>query len=71
MAELTLGFWRYLAASRYLTALWTPALYAAFPNGPADKRQAQRQVDQHLKNLASGPQPGGASRADPSTRFGP
>lgn len=51
VAELTLGFWRYLAASRYLTALWTPALFEAFPNGPADKRQRQRRVDRHLKDL--------------------
>lgn len=51
VAELNLGFWRYLAASRYLTAMWTPALYRAFPAGPADKLQAQRQVDRHLKNL--------------------
>lgn len=51
VAELTLGFWRYLAASRYLTALWTPALFRAFPNGPADKLQGQRQVDRHLQNL--------------------
>jgi hypothetical protein len=51
VAELTLGFWRYLAASRYLTALWTPALFRAFPDGPSDKLQEQRQVDRHLKNL--------------------
>jgi len=51
VAELSLGFWRYLAASRYLTALWTPALYSAFPAGPGDKLQAQRQVDLHLRNL--------------------
>jgi len=51
VAELSLGFWRYLAASRYLTALWTPALYAAFPAGPGDKLEAQRQVDRCLKNL--------------------
>lgn len=51
VAELSLGFWRYLAASRYLTALWTPALYLAFPDGPADKREQQRQVDRNLKNL--------------------
>ena len=51
VAELTLGFWRYLAASRYLTALWTPALFRAFPAGPSDKLQQQRQVDHHLKNL--------------------
>ena len=51
VAELTLGFWRYLAASRYLTALWTPALFESFGSGPADKLQQQRQVDRHLKNL--------------------
>ena len=51
VAELSLGFWRYLAASRYLTALWTPALYGAFPHAPGDKRQQQRHVDRHLKDL--------------------
>lgn len=51
VAELTLGFWRYLAAPRYLTALWTPALYRAFKHGPDDKLRRQRRVDQHLKNL--------------------
>lgn len=51
VAELTLGFWRYLAATRYLTTLWTPTLYSAFPAGPTDKLQQQRQVDRHLKNL--------------------
>lgn len=29
VAELSLGFWRYLAASRYLTSLWVPALHNA------------------------------------------
>ncbi|MFT4187545.1 MAG: hypothetical protein QM621_03095 [Aeromicrobium sp.] len=51
VAELTLGFWRYLAASRYLTSLWTPALHRAFPGGPSDKLTRQRHVDRHLKNL--------------------
>lgn len=51
VAELTLGFWRYLVASRYLTTMWTPALHRAFRHGPADKLQRQRRVDQHLKNL--------------------
>lgn len=51
VAELTLGFWRYLAASRYLTTLWTPTLFAAFPAGPGDKRQRQRLVERHLKDL--------------------
>ena len=58
VAELTLGFWRYLAATRYLTTLWTPALYSAFPAGPSDKLQQQRQVDRHLRTYslyATGP----------------
>ena len=51
VAELTLGFWRYLAASRYLTALWTPALHSAFPHGTADKLRQQQQVDHLLRDL--------------------
>lgn len=51
VAELTLGFWRYLAASRYLTVLWTPALHSAFPHGTADKLRQQRQVDHLLRDL--------------------
>lgn len=51
VAELSLGFWRYLAASRYLTSLWTPTLFGAFPHGPADKLQRQRQVDRRLQSL--------------------
>ncbi len=34
VAELTLGFWRYLAASRYLAALWTPALFGRLLRDP-------------------------------------
>ncbi|HXL93420.1 MAG TPA: hypothetical protein VN969_31200 [Streptosporangiaceae bacterium] len=33
VAELHFGFWRYLLASKYYTALWVPALSAAFPAG--------------------------------------
>lgn len=51
VAELSLGFWRYLAASRYLTTLWTPALFRAFPAGPDDKLHQQRQVDRNLHDL--------------------
>jgi len=45
VAELNLGFWRYLASKRYLTTLWTPALSRAFPNGPSDPLQRLREVD--------------------------
>ncbi len=34
IADLSLGFWRYLVESRYLTALWVPATHAAFAHGP-------------------------------------
>lgn len=33
IAELSFGFWRYLVASRYLTALWIPGARAAIPHG--------------------------------------
>lgn len=51
IAELTFGFWRYLAASRYLTSLWVPAMHAAFPQGPADLRTRRREVERHLQQL--------------------
>ncbi|WP_211340904.1 hypothetical protein [Xylanimonas allomyrinae] len=51
VAELTLGFWRYLAAQRYLTTLWVPALAAAFPHGPADLGVRRREVDRRLASL--------------------
>ena len=51
VAELSFGFWRYLVASRYLTALWIPGAHAAFPHGPADLRVRRSQVDRRLHNL--------------------
>lgn len=51
VAELSFGFWRYLLASRYLTALWIPGAHAAFPNGPADLRVRREQVERRLHNL--------------------
>jgi len=51
IAELGFGFWRYLVETRYLTALWTPALHRAFPNGPSDILTRQRQVRTRLQQL--------------------
>jgi hypothetical protein len=51
VAELTLGFWRYLVATRYLTTLWMPATGAAFPLGASDLLQRSREVDKHLQRL--------------------
>jgi hypothetical protein len=51
VAELSFGFWRYLVASRYLTALWIPGAHSAFPNGPADLRLRRREMETRLHNL--------------------
>ncbi|MCL9666266.1 hypothetical protein L2091_13625 [Curtobacterium albidum] len=51
VAELSFGFWRYLVETRYLTALWTPALHRAFPRGPADVLTRQRQVRTRMQQL--------------------
>ena len=54
VAELHFGFWRYLLASKYYTALWVPALSAAFPHLPVRDRKsasANRMVFDALGNL--------------------
>jgi len=53
VAELSFGFWRYLCAPRYLTALWTTALAAAFPGHPAGDypQQVRADVDDRMRRL--------------------
>jgi len=51
IAELPLGFWRYLVESRYLTSLWVPATHAAFRHGHADLRTRQRDVAFRMQQL--------------------
>jgi len=51
IAELPLGFWRYLVESRYLTALWVPATHRAFPAGDADLRGRQKNVAFRMQQL--------------------
>jgi hypothetical protein len=51
VAELNLGFWRYLTSQRYHASLWVPALQHAFPNGSGDVRRRRREVEQRLENL--------------------
>ncbi len=46
IAELSLGFWRYLTASRYLTSLWIPALGKAFA-GSTQALAERRSVVEH------------------------
>lgn len=51
VAELSLGFWRYLTTQRYHASLWVPALHQAFPRGSHDLRNRRRQVERHLADL--------------------
>lgn len=51
IAELPLGFWRYLVESRYLTALWIPATHRAFPAGNPDLRSRQKDVAFRMQQL--------------------
>lgn len=51
IAELSLGFWRFLVESRYYTSLWVPAAYRAFPHGPEDRRTRQEAVVERMKQL--------------------
>ena len=51
VAELTLGFWRYLTAKRYHTYLWLPALNDAFPGGPDNARVRRREVEHRMAML--------------------
>ena len=53
IAELSLGFWRYLCTPAYLTSLWVPALAAAFPNHPrqGDPRAIRKDVDDRVQRV--------------------
>lgn len=51
VAELPLGFWRYLVESRYLTSLWVPATHRAFPEGDPDLRTRQKDVAFRMQQL--------------------
>jgi len=44
VAELSLGFWRYLLASRYERTLWLPALRPAFPHFKGIRRHLEQQI---------------------------
>jgi hypothetical protein len=51
IAELNLGFWRYLTAQRYHASLWVPFLHKAFPGGSTDLRRRRQDVEHRLDNL--------------------
>ena len=51
IAELSLGFWRYLVGSRYLTSLWVPVTHRAFPAAEPDLLSRQRNVAFGMQQL--------------------
>lgn len=51
VAELSLGFWRFLLANKYLTSLWIPALGKAFPFAAGDERTKRRQIESHAQQI--------------------
>lgn len=51
VAELNLGFWRYLMSKRYLTSLWIPNLGNAFPHSAGDQRAKRQQLEGDVKQV--------------------
>lgn len=51
IAELSLGFWRYIVESRYYTSLWVPAIHRAFPGGSKDVRRRRGEVARQMQQL--------------------
>lgn len=53
IAELSLGFWRYLCTPAYLTSMWVPALTQAFPEHPGvdDPRDVREGVSDRIQRI--------------------
>lgn len=51
VAELNLGFWRYLISKKYFTALWIPDLADAFPFAPANMRVRRAAVEHDAQGV--------------------
>lgn len=60
VAELNLGFWRYLVGRKYYTSLWVPSLRHAFPGVTAPVDQLRRRVESDLEQLFVSAESGGA-----------
>jgi hypothetical protein len=64
VAELTLGFWRYLLIARYEHSLWNPAIRSKFPglshlSGSDSRKEAHRRVEalNYLRNRVAHHEP--------------
>lgn len=53
IAELNLGFWRFLCTPPYLTSLWVPTLAGAFPRHPdaGDPRSVRAAVEDRIQRI--------------------
>lgn len=51
VAELNLGFWRFLMSRKYFTSLWIPALQHAFPHATGDARLKRGILEGHTQQL--------------------
>ena len=53
IAELNVGFWRYLCHKRYLTSLWVPAIGSAFPLHPetGNSYQIRQEVENRMQKF--------------------
>ena len=51
VAELNLGFWRYLCGKKYLASLWAPHLVHAFPFATGSARVIRSQVESDAQQL--------------------
>lgn len=51
VAELNLGFWRYLASRKYLTTLWVVHLSEAFPHLDRDPQSKRVQIESDAQQL--------------------
>lgn len=51
VAELSMGFWRYLTAKRYLTTFWIPALQHGFTTPSTSAEEQRTWVEARLRDL--------------------
>ena len=51
LAELNLGFWRFLVANRYLHTIWIPTMNSAFPNLEGHPGSRREMVERSIERL--------------------
>ena len=51
LAELNLGFWRFLVANRYLHTIWIPMMNSSFPNLDGHPGERREMVERTIERL--------------------